>query len=312
MTDRLTIQASGSALHGYFDRSREPVVTVDPGASLRVHTLDAWWSADRYTGGLPADRERVPEHRTDFGHALTGPIAVRGARPGDTLAVHLDSITPGAWGTTVTGGRTALAERYGIADELAILGWELDGGSARNQFGHTVALHPFLGVIGVAPAEPGTHSTIPPRRTGGNLDCKELVAGSTLYLPIAVEGALLSLGDGHARQGDGEVGGTAIECPMTTDLTVDLRTDLPITTPIAETPAGWVTIGVADTVDDAGYLALAAMFDLMQRRYGLARAEAVALASVVVDLRVTQIVNQTVGAHAVLPHDAVATVDEGR
>jgi acetamidase/formamidase len=160
-------------------------------------------------------------------------------------------------------------------------------------------------VVGLAPAAPGRHSTVPPRPTGGNLDCKELVAGSILYLPVAVDGALLSIGDGHARQGDGEVGGTAIECPMTTELTLDVRDDLPVRTPVADTPAGWVTMGVAESVDEASYRALEAMFDLMQQRLDLSRAQAAALASVVVDLRVTQIVNQTVGAHAVLPHDAL-------
>jgi acetamidase/formamidase len=300
------IDADGAALHGFFDRDLPPVLTIGPGESVTVRTLDCWWSAGPYRGGRPDERERVPQWRREFGHALSGPIAVRGATPGTTLAVRLDSITPGAWGTTVAGGHsTVFTERYGIADEPAVLRWDLAGTVGRNQLGHAVELRPFLGVVGVAPSEPGQHSTIPPRRTGGNLDCKELVAGSTLYLPVAVDGALLSLGDGHARQGDGEVGGTAVECPMTTTITVHVRDDLPISTPIAEAPSGWVTMGVADTVDEAAYHALEAMFDLMQRRFGLSRAQAAALASVVVDLRVTQIVNRTVGAHAVLPHDAL-------
>lgn len=304
------LEAAGPVLHGFFDRDLPPALTVEPGESVRVHTLDCWWSAGAYAGGDPADRERVPEHgpalSPGLGHALSGPIAVRGARAGQTLAVRLDSIVPGSYGTTVAGGRsTVFTESYGIAGEQATLAWELDGRTGLNQHGHSVELRPFLGVVGVAPAAPGQHSTIPPRTTGGNLDCKELVAGSTLYLPVAVDGALLSLGDGHARQGDGEVGGTAIECPMTTEVSLDLRDDLPIATPIADTPAGWVTMGVADTVDEAGFRALGAMLDLMQSRFGLGRAEAAALASVVVDLRVTQIVNQTVGAHAVLPHDAL-------
>ena len=300
------LEATGSALHGFFDRDLPPALVVAPGESVRVHTLDCWWSAGPYAGGPFGNRERVPEHRSEFGHALTGPIAVRGARPGQTLAVRLDAITPGTYGTTVAGARDTVYNRhYGITGERGLLAWELDGSEGRNQLGHTVDLRPFLGVTGVAPAEPGQHSTIPPRRVGGNLDCQELVAGSTLYLPVAVEGALLSVGDGHARQGDGEVGGTAIECPMTTDLTLDLREDLDFETPVARTPTGWVTMGVADTVDEAGFIALEAMFTLIQQRHGVTRAEAAALASVVVDLRVTQIVNQTVGAHAVLADDAV-------
>ena len=172
-----------------------------------------------------------------------------------------------------------------------------------NQHGHAVALRPFLGVLGMPPPEPGEHSTIPPRRWGGNLDCRELVAGATLFLPVPVAGALLSAGDGHARQGDGEVGGTAIECPMArVELRLDLRRDLPVGGPVALTPDGsWLTMGLGATLDEAAHRALDAMFALLGERHGLSRAEAVALASVVVDLRVTQLVNQVVGAHAVLP-----------
>ena len=303
-----SIEPTGPALHGHFDRDLAPVLEVEPGDTVTVRTLDCWWSSGPYEGGYPADRARVPEHYADAGHALCGPIRVAGARAGATLAVHVDEVVPGTYGTTVAGGRPAeFAKRYGLEDSLAVLRWDLDTDAmtGTNQHGHTVALRPFLGVIGVAPAEAGRHSTIPPRRTGGNLDCKELLAGSTLYLPVAVDGALLSVGDGHAAQGDGEVGGTAIECPTTTTLRVDVRDDLPFDVPIANTPAGWVTMGVADTLDDATVLALNAMYDLLQHRLALPRADVAALASVIVDVRVTQIVNQTVGVHAVLPHDAI-------
>src|SRR5262249_27990162 len=154
-------------------------------------------------------------------------------------------------------------------------------------------------------------STSPRRRHGGNLDCRELVAGSTLYLPVPVADALFSVGDGHAAQGDGEVGGTAIECPMQrVDLTFDLRDDLPLRAPVARTPAGWLTVGLGSTVDDATYAALEGMFDLLGRLYRVPLADAVALASVAVDLRVTQIVNQVVGVHAVLPTGAIRPATE--
>jgi acetamidase/formamidase len=208
----------------------------------------------------------------------------------------------------VGGWPSPVNERYGLLDRGAILTWELDpvAMTGRDQHGHTVALRPFLGVLGMPPPEPGRHSTIPPRVHGGNLDCRELVAGSTLYLPIPVDGGLFSVGDGHAAQGDGEVGGTAIECPMDrVDLTFGLREDLPIATPVARTPAGWLTMGLGDTLDDAAFAALEAMFALLGRLYGLDRPDAVALASVAVDLRVTQVVNQVVGAHAVLAPGAI-------
>jgi acetamidase/formamidase len=304
-----SLEPTDRTLHGYFSPDRKPVLTVDPGDTVRYRTLDSGWSVGQYSGGDFPNRPRVPQHRSGFGHALIGPVAVRGARPGDTLAIRIDAVVPGGWGYTVGGGwPSPFNKHYGVEADGVVHTWTLDAaaGVGRNQHGHEVALRPFMGVLGMPPAEPGEHSTIPPRPHGGNLDCKELVAGSTLYLPVPVAEALFSVGDGHARQGDGEVSGTAIECPMDrVELTFDVRTDLPIAAPLAETPAGLVTMGLGDTVDEATYRALNCMFDELQRRLGLTRPDAVALASVVVDVRVTQVVNQVVGAHAVLPTGAL-------
>lgn len=294
-------------LHGYFSRDFSPVLTIDPGDSVRVRTLDAWWSAGPYTGGTIAERPRVPQYKDGYGHALIGPIEVTGARPGMVLGLRINAVVPATWGACAEP-RSELRARYGIEGSGRVHGWELDPVSmtGRNQHGHTVTLRPFLGVMGMPPAAPGLHSTIPPRWHGGNLDCKELVAGSVLYLPIPVDGALFSVGDGHAAQGDGEVGGTAIECPMErVDLTVELRSDWALDGPVAHTPAGWLTMGVADDLDEATHRALHAMFGLMERLHGVSRADAVMLASVAVDLRITQIVNGVVGVHAVLPRGAI-------
>jgi acetamidase/formamidase len=303
------LEPDDRTLHGYFSPEYPPALTVDPGDSVRVRTLDAFWSSGPFPGGRHADRPKVPQSRPGFGHALTGPIAVRGARPGMALEVRIDAVVPASWGTTVAGGwPSSFNERYGLTEDGVVHAWDLDVDTmtGRNQHGHSVALRPFLGVMGMPPAEPGQHSTIPPRWHGGNLDCRELVAGSTLYLPVPVPDALFSLGDGHARQGDGEVGGTAIECPMDrVDLTFGLREDLALSGPVAHTPAGWLTMGLGANQDDATFMALESMFVLLGRLYGVSRPDAVALASVVVDLRVTQIVNQVVGVHAVLPPGAV-------
>ena len=186
--------------------------------------------------------------------------------------------------------------------------WELDAeaGVGRDQAGRVVTLGPFLGVIGMPPAEPGVHSTGPPRASGGNIDCKELVAGTTLFLPIPVDGALLSAGDGHAAQGDGEVSQLAIEAPVDrARLTLTVRGDLPLTAPIAWTPEAWLTFGFDDDLDEAAAIAIDGMLDLMGREHGLERREALAYASVVVDLRVTQMVNGARGIHARLAHDAL-------
>jgi acetamidase/formamidase len=156
------------------------------------------------------------------------------------------------------------------------------------------------------PPEPGVHPTGPPRVWGGNLDCKELVAGTTLYLPVPVDGALFSAGDGHARQGDGEVSATAIECPLErVELGLVLRDDFELKAPVARTQEGWIALGLGETLDAAMASAVDGILDVMGRELGLERRDALALASVVVDVRVTQVVNGVLGVHAVLPDGAV-------
>jgi len=303
------LEPDDRTLHGYFSPEFPPVLTIDPGDTVTFRTLDCWWSAGPYTGGHFPDRPRVPQHKPDFGHALVGPVAVRGARAGMTLSVRIDAVVPATWGTTVAGGRpSALNSRYDIESAGTVHSWQLDPVTmiGRNQLGHAVALRPFMGVLGMPPAEPGQHSTTPPRPHGGNLDCKELVAGTTLLLPIPVDGALFSVGDGHAAQGDGEVSGTAIECPMErVTLTFGVRDDFPISGPAARSADAWLTMGLGATLDDAAFAALESMFALLERLHGVGRTDAIALSSVAVDLRVTQIVNQVVGVHAVLPDSAI-------
>ncbi|HLQ57351.1 MAG TPA: acetamidase/formamidase family protein [Streptosporangiaceae bacterium] len=290
-----------------FSRELPPVLTVDPGDTVVVRSLDA-------SGHLA--RQQRPGGRTpvmfsaDRGHCLTGPIEVRGAAPGDVLAVHLAALHPGDWGWTVSAARdTPLTRRLGLQQaQPSWLLWDIDAaaGTATSNYDHTVAIAPFLGVTGVAWDEPGEHSTIPPRAVaGGNIDCKELVAGSTLYLPVSVPGALLSLGDGHAVQGDGEVAGTAIECGMITELQLDLISGAPVPGVHAVTPAGRITFGFSPDLNAAMGDALDAMLGWLQGLYHLDKAAALAVASPVVDLRVTQVANQSWGVHAVLPHGAI-------
>ncbi|HEX2427108.1 MAG TPA: acetamidase/formamidase family protein [Gaiellaceae bacterium] len=292
-------------LHGHFSRDLEPILTVEPGDSIAFACLNAGWrtaTGERFE--LRADDD------LDAGHALVGPVAVRGARAGQVLEVRIEAIRIGTWGVTDAGGwHTPLNERLEVVDgPSAVLDWQLDAdaGVGRDQSGREVDLRPFLGVIGMPPDEPGIHSTGPPRPTGGNIDCKELVAGTTLFLPIAVEDALVSAGDGHAAQGDGEVSQLAIEAPIErAQLTFGLRDDLMLTTPIAWTPEAWLTFGFDEDLDEAAALAIDAMLELLGRERGLARREALALASVVVDLRVTQLVNGARGIHARLAHGAL-------
>jgi len=272
-------------LHGHFSRDLPPVLEIDSGDTVRISTPNAgWW--------LSAEERFEPRDETlDAGHALAGPIAIRDARAGETLEVRVQEVRPGSWGVTPTR-------------EPHLVYWELADGIARGA-GVAVELAPFLGVMGMPPPEPGVHSTIPPRRSGGNIDCKELVAGSTLFLPILVEGALFSAGDGHARQGDGEVCGTAIECPSEATLTLSVRDNLPLEWPLARTRDAWLAFGFDEDLDVAARIATDGIVAVIRREHGLEPDDALALASIVADLRITQVVNGTKGVHAVLRDDAI-------
>jgi acetamidase/formamidase len=191
-------------------------------------------------------------------------------------------------------------------DYLLLWQVDADAGVARDERGVEVDLRSFLGVLGMPPDADGVHETGPPRRCGGNIDCKELVAGTKLFLPIPVDGAHFSGGDGHGRQGDGEASGTAIECPLErAELTLTVRDDLELEWPIAWTPAEWLTFGFDEDLHAATAIALGGMLKLMEREHGLDRRYALALASVAVDVRVTQLVNGVLGVHAALAHDAI-------
>ncbi|HEX4060031.1 MAG TPA: acetamidase/formamidase family protein [Streptosporangiaceae bacterium] len=307
MTATHTLVPSETTVTDVFSRDLPPVLTVGPGDTVTVESLDAsgYLSPQRHPGDRPP--RMISEAR---GHCLTGPIEVTGAEPGQLLAVRLVSLRPAGWGWTVAGGReTRLTRRLGLAGgPPSWLLWDIDadGGVATCDRGYRVAIAPFLGVLGLPPAEPGEHPTQPPRAAGGgNIDCRELVAGSTLYLPVTVPGARLCLGDGHAAQGDGEVAGTAIECAMRTEVVLDLVTGRPVPGIHAVTPAGRITFGFSEDLNEAMGDALDAMLTWLQSLYGLDKPAALALASPSVDLRVTQVANGVWGVHAVLPDGAL-------
>jgi acetamidase/formamidase len=272
-------------LHGHFSRDLPPVATIEPGDSIAFSCPNAGWRV------TPDETFEPRDEQLDAGHALVGPIEVRDARAGGTLVVHVDEVRPGVFGET-------------FAPDTRIE-WTLTHDEGVDDRGTRVDLAPFLGVMGMPLDEPGVHSTGPPRRSGGNIDCKELVAGTALYLPISVDGARFSAGDGHAAQGDGELSGTAIECFVErAQLTLDLS-DLELRSPIARTANAWIAFGFDEDLDLATEQAIGTMLDLMEREHGLDRNYAIALGSVAVDLRVTQIVNGIKGVHAVLPDGAI-------
>lgn len=315
-----TLSADRPYLHAHFSRSALPVLTIDSGDAVTIRNIpDVSWGLEPPTSTTAPRRKIEPrDPARDNGPCLCGPIAVRNSEPGDTLQIDLERIVPGPWGWTYAGEGLATPDHnaaLGIADApLTLLRWELDAGSpsgrriARNHLGHTVPLRPFPGTIGLAPDADHAIGWFP-SACGGNMDCRELVEGSTLFLPVQCPGALLSLGDGHAAQGDGELSGTAIECMLDeVRIRVTLLKNLRISTPrIKPAPLPqtspdqprWITLGFAETLDTAAAIAASSMLDLMTEELEVPRAEAAALASSQVDLRITQIVNPLKGVHAV-------------
>ena len=236
------------------------------------------------------------------GHILTGPVAVAGAEPGDVLEVDiLDVQLRQDWGYNLI--RPLAGTLPDDFHETRLLNIPLDRERmvGRMPWGLDLPLAPFFGVMGTAPPPAwGMISTAPPRRNGGNLDNKELVAGTTLYLPIFVEDALFSVGDGHGVQGDGEVCITAVETGLTGTFRLTVRDDMRLEWPMAETPTHMITMAFDPDLDDCVVIALRQMLDLICARAGLDRYQAYSLASLTADLRVTQVVNGNKGIHVML------------
>lgn len=311
-----TLAPTEATLHGQFSPSLAPCLTVAPGDRGTLRTVDVTWGVEQH-GAPGTPRRRMPHADTprNDGPALLGPIAVEGAEPGDALIVSFEEIIPADWGWSYAGDsgfNASFNEAVGVEDEL-LLRWSLDvdAGTAESERGHTLPLRPFLGTVGCAPAEPGWHSGWRPRPTGGNLDCPLLTAGTTLILPVEVDGALLSLGDGHAAQGDGELCGSAIECPMASvTIRLTLQKQQAPTVPRVVTTEKWGTLGVGDTLEHASRRATREMVDWLEVERDVERAEALTLLSVAGSLRVTQLVNGTVGTHLLFPADGGPAVTD--
>jgi acetamidase/formamidase len=241
------------------------------------------------------------------GHVLTGPVAVKGAKAGDVLEVRiLDVKLRQNWGyNAIRPLAGALPDDF---HETRILHIRMDRErmTAKLPWGVELPLRPFFGVMGVAPPPNwGAVTSIVPRAFGGNLDNKELIAGTTLYLPVFNDGALFSCGDGHAVQGDGEVCVTAIETAMQGTFELVLRRDLKLDYPRAETPTHYITMGMDADLDDAAKRALRDMIQLIQEKTNLTAEDAYTLCSLAADLRVTQLVNLHSGIHVMLSKAAL-------
>ncbi|HKH96212.1 MAG TPA: acetamidase/formamidase family protein [Beijerinckiaceae bacterium] len=300
------VEAGPDTVHwGYFDAALPPVLTVDSGDTVTLSTV---------SGGpdfMPPPPLKVPAalaavqaaHTPKLpGHMCTGPVAVRGARAGQVLEVRIKAIELHYdWGYTYSAPlKGALPDDF---TDMHLMHIPLDKErmTGRLPWGLELPLRPFFGVMAVAPPPPwGAVSTLPPRRNGGNLDNKELVAGTTLYLPIHADGALFSVGDGHGVQGDGEVCVTAIETGLIGTFELHVRDDMELVWPTAETPTHVMTMAFDPDLDDCVVIALRDMIDLIVARTGLAKAEAYALCSLAADVRITQVVNGNKGVHVML------------
>lgn len=281
-------------VHYQWDKAIAPRLTIDPGETVTFICRDA---ADGHYAPGRTDEE-ISRPRQSKGHPLTGPVYVRGAERGDSLAIEVVSYQHKGWGWTVSATRGGLLP--GEFDFL-LKRWSLgDDGYAEFKPGIRIPIEPFAGIIGVAPAEEGPLPTAPPRSHGGNMDIRHLVAGSTLYLPVFVDGALLSAGDCHAAQGDGEVSLTAIEAPMDVTLRIHLRKGVTIPGPQFRTPSPltradtkgyFATTGIEPDLMEATRQAIRHMVDHLVREHGLTREEAYILCSVAVDLKINEVVD---------------------
>ena len=279
---------SAEQTHNRFSAAIEPALRVPDGAVVEVHTKEA--SDDQLTPTSTIEDVR----NLDFEpiHPLTGPVFVEGAEPGDVLAVTLHEIEIGAYGwSAIVPGFGFLADEF-PEPYLKIFTFEEGQTAVEFAEGITIPLEPFPGVMGVAPDTDEMLSTIPPRANGGNMDDPNLVAGTTVYFPVFVPGALFSLGDTHAAQGLGEVSGTAIEAPMRIIYEVNVIKNRPhIKEPQYETDDYYAVTAFAETIDEAAKKATRYMIEHLVATRGMDRADAYVLASLAADLKIAEVVD---------------------
>jgi acetamidase/formamidase len=285
--------------HLGWNNANPPALKIAPGETVAFETVDSS-GAQLAPGSTVEDLARLDFTRVN---PVTGPVFVDGAEPGDALRVRILDLTPSGWGWTANiPGFGLLADQF---PDPALHMWSYVTASmapAAYGPGGRVPLKPFCGTIGLAPAAEGTHSIVPPRRVGGNMDVRDIGVGTELWLPVEVAGALFSVGDTHAAQGDGEVCGTAIESPMSVATAFDLekganlrfprfRTEGPVSRHL-DTRGYDVTTGIGEDLMTAARDAVSAMIDLLARRTGMSAVEAYMLASVAGDLRISEIVDE--------------------
>jgi len=295
---------------GYYAANTPPVLRIRSGDSVEVETLITNSPERLEAAGVPpADVEpalrdifREVTDKGPGGHILTGPIYVEGAEAGDTLEVRIQSIRlaiPYAY-NTFRPGAGFLPDEFPYA-RTKIIPLDRERAIARFGPGIEIPLHPFFGSMGVAPPENlGRISSAPPWFHAGNIDNKEFVAGTTLFVPVHARGALFQVGDGHAGQGNGEVDITALETSLTGVFQFVARKDLHLRWPRGETPTHYITMGMHEDLREAAKLAVEEMIDFLVTEKHLTREDAYMLTSVAADLSITQLVDGNKGVHAMI------------
>lgn len=293
-------------LHGWFDKSLPPILHAASGDTIVYKTPDAGWND--LPPGYALDRPLGRRHE-GTGHALVGPVWIEGAEPGDTLAVHIREVVVREWGWGIhrpgkSGISGILGGEHDDVDDVYFQHFFLDRERNVWRFNERIEIPsaPFMGIFALAPATEGRTETFRPGAYGGNMDCKELTAPATIFLPVFVPGALFSVGDGHGAQGDGEIDGAAIETGMDRlVLEFSLRKAMRISRPCAETATHLLFLAFDEDLDVAVLEATRDVLRFLEEREGLTRDEAYNLASLAVDFRITQVVDGLRGVHAMLP-----------
>ena len=305
------LRATAETVHfGFHDGSLAPVLEIDDGDTITVNTVSADPDHDVPAEWLPQNLRDIfaRAQRGPGPHILTGPIAVRGAREGDVLQVDiLDIRLTQPYGYNIVSPLKGMFGSEQPLHKTTIIPIDLDTGMAEVVAGLRLPTRPFFGQLSVAPPRAwGRLDSRPPHKFGGNMDNRELIPGTRLFLPVWVDGALFSAGDGHAAQGDGEVNQTAIETSLDGRFRLSVRRDIAIEMPFAVTRDHLMTMAFHEDLDDAARLAMRDMIHLLERHYRMSFHDAYRLCSIAADLRVTQFVNGNRGIHVLLPFAPLA------
>ncbi|MDU8926175.1 acetamidase/formamidase family protein [Alisedimentitalea sp. MJ-SS2] len=312
MTHRLCASPE-TCVWGYFDAAIAPAIEIQSGDTVTIETVSG--GPDQIPpldAGFHIPPELLEIHarspRQLPGHILTGPVAVAGAKPGDVLEVQIiDVALRQDWGWNLIRPLAGTLPDDFQTSRVVTIPLDRDEMQARLSWGLALPLKPFFGVMAVAPPSNwGRISTIQPRAHGGNIDNKELVAGTTLYLPVHTEGAMFWCGDGHGAQGDGEVCVTAIETALEGTFRLTVRNDMKLSYPRAQTPTHLITMGMHEDLDRCVEMALRDMIEWIVERTGLGSEDAYMLCSLAGDLRVTQTVNGNKGIHMMMDTNLLA------